>query len=63
MAEMIECPRCGVDTAMPQERTGEGAGGWRCPACGHVWAPGTEPKDTDFERTIHIPAGGRSEDD
>ena len=63
MAEMIECPRCGVDTAMEQARTTSGARGWRCPECGHVWVPGTELKDADFERTVHQPVGGRSEDD
>ncbi|HLH22552.1 MAG TPA: hypothetical protein VK066_08515 [Chloroflexota bacterium] len=63
MAEMIECPHCGVDTAMQQALTATGAVGWRCPECGHVWVPGTEPKDTDFQRTAHRPAGGRSEDD
>jgi uncharacterized Zn finger protein len=63
MAEMIECPRCGVDTVMHQVRTPSGVVGWHCPECGHVWVPGTEPKDSDFERTVHVPAGGRSEDD
>ncbi len=63
MAEMIECPRCGVDTVMVQERAPSGALGWRCPECGHTWVPGTEPKDTDFEQTAHRPRGGRSEDD
>lgn len=63
MAEMVECPRCGVDTAMPQAPALGGEVGWRCPGCGHVWVPGTEPKDLEFERTVHIPAGGRGEDD
>jgi uncharacterized OB-fold protein len=63
MAEMIECPRRGADTALRQERTAGRALGWRCPECGHVWVPGAEPKDTDFERTLHVPAGGRSDDD
>ena len=63
MAEMMECPRCGVDTVMHEVRTPSSVVGWRCPECGHVWVPGTEPKDADFKRTRHIPAGGRSEDD
>jgi uncharacterized OB-fold protein len=48
---------------MQQEPAAGGAVGWRCPECGHVWVPGTEPKDTDFQRTVHQPGGGRSEDD
>ena len=63
MAEMIACPQCGVDTVMHQAPGVGGAAGWRCPGCGHVWVPGTEPKDTDFQRTVHQPTGGRSEDD
>ena len=63
MAEMIECPHCGVDTAMEQARTASGSQGWRCPACGEVSAPGTPPRDEQYERAVHQPAGGRSEDD
>lgn len=63
MAEMIECPRCGVDTAMQQEQAPGGARGWRCPECGYLWVPGAEPEDFVFERTAHVPTGARSEDD
>lgn len=58
MAEMIACPACGIDTAMPPS-----GGGWRCPRCGHIWVPGTEPKDADLEQTVHEPRGARPEDD
>lgn len=63
MAEMIECPNCGVDTIMEQARDADGRQGWRCPDCGQIVAPGMTPKDEQIERAVHVPAGGRSEDD
>ncbi len=63
MAEMIECPRCGVDTAMERVSTAEGGQGWRCPACGEIVVPGAVPRDEHLEPAVHEPGGGRSEDD